>query len=390
VGNDHYHLALSVNGVQVWSKNWTYPQVQFVNAECIVENTAGNYEIPLPYPDYGTATFTSCTAAQNGAPSGPQIGSGGQNGYSVFRINTTWGNSTNAVTSVPSSGGAPWSVTWTGTLSDSNSQESPRNGPVLTCDERTGLQPLGGSTAIADSSREGCPGYYVVSNAGVVRAFGDARWFGDLRGSHLNAPITQIVPTPDGGGYWLLGSDGGVFSFGDALFFGSMGGRRLNAPVIAMATTPDGQGYWLVARDGGVFSFGDAKYHGSTGSIRLNSPVVGLGAAPDGSGYWLVASDGGVFTFTRDRYFGSLGSAHLNAPIIGIDSTTNGGGYTLVATDGGVFGFGNAQYFGSLPGLHISTSAVGIGTNGDGYYVLAANGAVYGFGPGAPYLGGAN
>ena len=29
----------------------------------------------------------------------------------------------------------------------------------------------------------------------------------------LNAPITHIVATPDGGGYWLVASDGGVFSF---------------------------------------------------------------------------------------------------------------------------------------------------------------------------------
>ena len=60
-----------------------------------------------------------------------------------------------------------------------------------------------------------------------------------------------VVSTPDGGGYWVASSTGAVYPFGDARSFGSMAGTPLNAPIVGMAPTPDGEGYWLVATDGG-------------------------------------------------------------------------------------------------------------------------------------------
>ena len=74
-----------------------------------------------------------------------------------------------------------------------------------------------------------------------------------------------------------------------------MGAGHLNAPVVDMAPTPDGHGYWLVAGDGGIFAFGDALFHGSMGGQHLNHPVVGMGADDATGGYWLVATDGGIF-----------------------------------------------------------------------------------------------
>ena len=80
-----------------------------------------------------------------------------------------------------------------------------------------------------------------------------------------------------------MASDGGVFAFGGAKFFGSMGGTHLNAPIVGIESTPDGGGYWLVASDGGIFSFGDAQFFGSTGGTHLNAPMVGM-ASPSAAG----------------------------------------------------------------------------------------------------------
>lgn len=115
---------------------------------------------------------------------------------------------------------------------------------------------------------------------GDIYGFGDATFFGDLAGTHLNAPIVGMAPTLHGGGYWLVAADGGVFSFGGAPFAGSMGGTHLNAPVTAIAASSlspnDYPGYDLVVRDGGIFSFGAALFDGSTGDLTLAAPVVAI------------------------------------------------------------------------------------------------------------------
>ena len=138
---------------------------------------------------------------------------------------------------------------------------------------------------------------------------------------------------------WLLGRDGGVFSFGDARFWGSMGGTRLNAPVISIAATRTGRGYWLLASDGGVFSFGDARFHGSTGNFRLNSPVISMATAASGRGYWL--------------FYGSLpGIGLCQAPAgMQIRPTRTGRGYFVLAVDGRIFPFGDAQVGAAGPTL---------------------------------------
>jgi len=74
-------------------------------------------------------------------------------------------------------------------------------------------------------------GYWLVSSAGAVYAFGTAGFYGSMVGKHLNAPITGIIATSDAKGYWLVGADGGVFAFGDADFMGSLGGSSLVAPI---------------------------------------------------------------------------------------------------------------------------------------------------------------
>ena len=199
--------------------------------------------------------------------------------------------------------------------------------------------PLPGPVTAIGAAGSAPTGYWLADAQGCVSAHGGVTVLGSMCGKPLNAPITHLVPTPDGKGYWLVAADGGVFCFGDASFHGSMGGKPLNAPVVALAATADGNGYWLVASDGGVFAFGDARYKGSMGGKPLNEPVVGIAGDPATGGYWLVASDGGIFAFGAP-FRGSTGALHLNQPVVGMAVDPATGGYWLVAADGGVFAFG--------------------------------------------------
>ena len=244
----------------------------------------------------------------------------------------------------------------------------------------------GNSVAIAPT-----PSYYGLppdQSAWVVTAqgqeCGDAPYYGDASGLHLNKGIVGMAATADGFGYWLLGGDGGVFSYGDAQFYGSTGNIRLNQPAIGMAATPDGKGYWFVASDGGVFSYGDAQFYGSMGGQHLNQPIVGMAADLSTGGYWLVAADGGVFSFNAP-FYGSTGNIRLNQPITAMEAASDGSGYRFVAADGGVFCF-NQPFAGSQAGQQITfPPIVGIAPFGTSGYTLLESkfGQAYGFG-GAP------
>jgi hypothetical protein len=232
------------------------------------------------------------------------------------------------------------------------------------------------------------PGYWLVSRAGEVSAFGDAAVAGSLGGHPPALPVVGMGPTPTGRGYRLVASDGGVFAFGDASFLGSTGAVRLSRPVVGMATRPAGDGYWLVASDGGIFAFGDAAFAGSTGGMHLNTPVVGMAATPTGRGYWLVASDGGIFAFGDAGFLGSMGGRPLTRPIVGMAATRTGRGYWLVASDGGIFAFGDAGFAGSMGGHPLALPVVGMAATrgGHGYWLVASDGGLFAFGD-APFLG---
>jgi hypothetical protein len=229
-------------------------------------------------------------------------------------------------------------------------------------------------------------GYWLVSAAGGVGAYGSASYYGSMAGHQLNSPIDHIVATPDGKGYWLVAGDGGTFTFGDAGFYGSMGGTHLNKPVVDIAPTPDGKGYWLVASDGGIFAFGDAAFHGSMGGAVLNKPVVGIAPDPTTGGYWEVASDGGIFSFAAP-FYGSTGSLVLNQPINSMATTPDGHGYWFVASDGGIFSFGDAAFHGSTGGAALPAPIVSLASDPatGGYWEVGGSGVVYSFG--APFYG---
>ena len=231
-------------------------------------------------------------------------------------------------------------------------------------------------------------GYYIFDTAGDVTGFGNDNYLvylGTAATLHLNAPIIDMVPTPDGNGYWMLSSDGGIFAYGDAAFYGSMGGQRLNAPAVGMASTADGGGYWLVASDGGIFAFGDAAFLGSRGGQPLNKPIVGMAADPGREGYWLVASDGGIFSYGDAPFLGSTGSIRLNKPVVGMEPTQDGNGYWFVASDGGIFAYGEATFFGSTGGIALAQPITGMLSSSDsqGYWLVGADGGVFSYGDAA-------
>ena len=235
-------------------------------------------------------------------------------------------------------------------------------------------------------------GYWIATADGHVANFGSARFYGDLAGHALSAPIVAAARTPSGKGYWLAGSDGAVYAFGDARYRGSLSGRHLNSPIVGMAAEPKGMGYVLLGRDGGIFAFGDARFYGSTGGMRLNAPVLDMTMTTDGNGYWFVAADGGVFSFGDARFHGSTGGMKLSKPVRSLTAADNGAGYWMVADDGGIFAF-NVPFEGSLPRVrdlfgypYVPSVRMRSLPSNDGYYVLDLDGTVWAFGQ-AKYFG---
>ena len=211
-------------------------------------------------------------------------------------------------------------------------------------------------------------GYWILSNAGSIDAFGDARGrvFID-RSPALNPAeeATGIATTPAGDGLWLFTSKGRVLSYGAAGHYGDMTGTALNGAVLDAIPSASGKGYYMVASDGGIFTFGDAVFRGSMGATPLNAPVQSLVPNGSGDGYWLVASDGGIFAFGNASFRGSMGGRPLNKPVTGM--VPFGNGYLMVGQDGGIFNFSDQLFFGSLgnrPPTHPVVSVAAFETQG--------------------------
>ena len=204
-------------------------------------------------------------------------------------------------------------------------------------------------------------GYWEVAADGGIFAFGGARFYGSMGGSHLNAPIVGMAATPDGGGYWEVAADGGIFAFGDAAFFGSMGGSHLNSPIVGISSSTDGGGYRLVASDGGIFAFGDAPFSGSMGGVPPRpSPMVGT--ANDTNHRGLLGGRRrrrGLRLRRRPLLRVDRRASALAAPIVGMAETSDGSGYRFAAADGGVFSF-SAPFFGSTGGIRLAEPIVGM------------------------------
>jgi hypothetical protein len=224
-------------------------------------------------------------------------------------------------------------------------------------------------------------GLWLVTQAGRVLAYGDARSYGD---AHAATPVVGAAATPDGRGYWLVSRGGGVYSFGDATPLPSLGGRHLASAVVGMAATADGKGYWLASADGTVYGFGDAtgtgpgSGPGSGPGGAQASPVVGIVADPGTGGYWLARANGAVVGY---RGAPTYRRAHLPAAVVAVAATPDGQGYWVVARDGRTTTRGDASRHGALNGAY-DQPVVGMAAaaGGSGYWLATANGHVFAYG----------
>ena len=146
----------------------------------------------------------------------------------------------------------------------------------------SGAVPLAAQNVAAKASVDSGPGYWLVTKAGQVYAYGGATNYGGMIGRHLNKSIIGMASTPDGKGYWLFGADGGVFAFGDADFYGSRGAIGTPTPVVAGAGVQV-KGAGGTGPRGATGLTGLTGAPGATGSPGARGPV-GLTGATGASG----------------------------------------------------------------------------------------------------------
>jgi subtilisin family serine protease len=228
-------------------------------------------------------------------------------------------------------------------------------------------------------------GYQLVGRDGSVYSSGVTAGEGsiDLPLSH---PIVGAAESPDGLGYWLVSSAGEVFAFGDARSYRSSAKFYASEPVVAVAVTPNAKGYWLVAQNGRVVAYGNARSYRSSAKFYASEPVVAVAATPDGKGYWLVDKNGKVFAYGDAHFYGSAIKYHLVKPIVGIAATSDGRGYWLATAEGRVFAFGDATFYPQAVSRHLASPIVGIAASpyGRGYWLAGAGGKIFAFGK-APF-----
>jgi hypothetical protein len=261
-----------------------------------------------------------------------------------------------------------------------------------------------GATGASATSRAGA-GYWMVSEDGVVYAFGAASTCPDVNGDTgedvvpgLQA-VNDIAATPDGRGYWLLraGVDDTYVGFHHCDLYGPSGSfaypyrdyesntyiyDMLDGEVAtSISATPDGTGYWIFTNLGRVITNGSAGFYGDLRNVPLNGPILDSVATPSGLGYWMVASDGGVFSFGDAKFYGSMGGTRLNQPVTSMAPDPDGRGYWLVAADGGIFAF-DAPFYGSMGSRRLNEPISGIvaSPSGRGYLMVAFDGGIFSFG----------
>ncbi|HLG67473.1 MAG TPA: IPT/TIG domain-containing protein [Acidimicrobiales bacterium] len=188
--------------------------------------------------------------------------------------------------------------------------------------------PIGTSATVPADRFTPVNGYDMVGSDGGVFVFPPPNapgqgFFGSLPGLgiHVN-DIVGIVATPSNKGYWLVSAAGAVYAFGDATYSGRVSSPP--SPIVAIAGNPSGTGYWLVAANGKVYGFGGAASFGDLPSLGVNvADIVGMVPTSDGKGYLLVGADGGLFAFGDAVFLGSLPGLGVHvSDVVGAVPTT--------------------------------------------------------------------
>jgi F5/8 type C domain/Fibronectin type III domain len=243
------------------------------------------------------------------------------------------------------------------------------------------------------------PGYYILSPAGGVYAYGGAPFYGSADDHSYFSGETAVGMAVDAGGtgYWILSASGGVYAYGGAPYDGSASGQSYFNGQTAAALTLDasGNGYWILSRAGGVYQYGDAPFYGAAAgsSYFSGDTAVGLTLDASGKGYWMLSSAGGIYAYGDAPFKGAAaGSSYFDGDTaVGMVRSADGNGYSMLSSAGGVYAYGDGPFYGAAAGSSYFTgqTAISIATDQSvgGYWFVSNTGDVYAYGN-APYEGG--
>jgi len=233
----------------------------------------------------------------------------------------------------------------------------------------------GGGTRMVGSGS-----YVDVSSTGQVYAW-NSRYLGGSPGGTVSR-FTDAKVTAGDNGYWLLTAAGQIYAYGNAPYLGGGAGGH-TGDIIALAATPDGQGYDMLSASGQVYAYGNAGYYGGSPGGSA-AEFVDLEMTPSGHGYWLLNSAGAIYAYGDAQYYGGSPAGFTTA-IVAMSPTPTGRGYVLVSKSGQVYAYGDAQYRGGSPSSPSEIRDVST-TPGSGYVLINAGGQHYAYGD-APFLG---
>jgi hypothetical protein len=223
--------------------------------------------------------------------------------------------------------------------------------------------------------------YQDVSHSGQVYAW-NSHYFGGSPAQY-SGRFTDAKVTPGDNGYWLLTSAGQIYAYGNAPYAGGGAGGH-SGDVVALAATPDGQGYVMLDSAGDVYAYGTAHYYGGSPGGNAGE-FVDVEMTPSGFGYWLLDSAGQIYAYGDAGYFGGSPSRFSRA-VVAMSPTPSGRGYVLVSKAGEVYAYGDAQYKGGSP-ANVAGDISDISyTPGTGYVLISTTGQHYSYGD-APFLG---
>ena len=192
----------------------------------------------------------------------------------------------------------------------------------------------------------GPPGYNILTDAGGLYSFGDARYYGNLLDHGFPGPAVGLAETANGSGYNILTGSGALYSFGNAEYFGNLLDHGYPGPASAIASTPSGSGYSILTAAGGLYTFGNAPYFGNLLDRGYPGHAAGLAFTPTGGGYWILTREGAIYSFGDAGYYGNL--LDHGYPGVAASLVASSRGYGILTTSGALYTFGNQPYLGNL------------------------------------------